>query len=705
MDVPSVNLQCVTCAKRKIRCDKQQPCSACVKAGKVCTPVVRPRLPRGRRGGRSEGTIDISSRISRLERLILSAQNASGTVAQSTHDPTTTSVTEPPAPRLDHPENSQHPAGLEDLSQCPRYRNDIGRTLGSTVWTQLSTELNGLRSAIEDYDVGEQVNASSTTDTQPTEMLIGLSHDGDVLLDTLRDDEMSKIMDHYALNVDPVLKILHLPTFRSSLSLRTHYLGKHAESKSFKALESAVVYITVTSMTESECLKSVGQQKSAVLRIRQEHTEKSIREANLCENHDIVGLQALILYMGAIRTYNTGPRAWTLMGIAVRVAQSLKLHREEACSSLTFFQAQIARRTWYVLLAQDFRASFDRGSDPVIASDSFDTLYPLNLNDAEFDGTTIGKVVTQQDNSAFSEVTFLNLVSETQQLTRDVCFVTPRDVRESPSPIQYSWIIRDQAVESLEKHLTQQYFQYIDPSVPLQYATLCYAKALLSCMRLYVVRPLQRHPATDSLPIGNENVLLRAIEATEHILSIQTDTTRSWHWFFRGFVSWHPLAVLLVELGARQTGGASFERAWQSAEVLYDLEASKVADGVSGPLWRPLRKLMATAQQTRQLIEETRRSLQAQINARIQTLTPAHYQHEMLEPEHIFTDFSNTHSQHVPESQQGPYWPSIAGPASNRPSSPRYDTLMAELALSTGMDVVPWNNWQEFIDEVTQVNP
>ena len=42
-------LSCESCALRKVRCDKEYPCSTCTKMGLTCVPVQRMRLPRGRR--------------------------------------------------------------------------------------------------------------------------------------------------------------------------------------------------------------------------------------------------------------------------------------------------------------------------------------------------------------------------------------------------------------------------------------------------------------------------------------------------------------------------------------------------------------------------------------------------------------------------------------------------------------------------------
>lgn len=49
---PKAQLTCEICKRRKIKCDKLRPCTACRNVGTVCVPVERARLPRGRSGGR-----------------------------------------------------------------------------------------------------------------------------------------------------------------------------------------------------------------------------------------------------------------------------------------------------------------------------------------------------------------------------------------------------------------------------------------------------------------------------------------------------------------------------------------------------------------------------------------------------------------------------------------------------------------------------
>ena len=63
-------LSCELCHERKVKCDKQQPCTNCHHAGVDCTPVHRKRLPRGRHVRNASTERDLRARVQRLEALI-----------------------------------------------------------------------------------------------------------------------------------------------------------------------------------------------------------------------------------------------------------------------------------------------------------------------------------------------------------------------------------------------------------------------------------------------------------------------------------------------------------------------------------------------------------------------------------------------------------------------------------------------------------
>lgn len=58
---------CILCQQRKVKCDRQKPCSNCIKARADCIPSV-PTIPRRRRRKFSEQ--DLATRVRRYEQLL-----------------------------------------------------------------------------------------------------------------------------------------------------------------------------------------------------------------------------------------------------------------------------------------------------------------------------------------------------------------------------------------------------------------------------------------------------------------------------------------------------------------------------------------------------------------------------------------------------------------------------------------------------------
>jgi len=74
--VNAPTLSCELCRQRKVKCDKGSPCSTCQRAGVSCVAIKRPRLPRGRNGGRPPGDNELRARVAKLESLVKSLESS-----------------------------------------------------------------------------------------------------------------------------------------------------------------------------------------------------------------------------------------------------------------------------------------------------------------------------------------------------------------------------------------------------------------------------------------------------------------------------------------------------------------------------------------------------------------------------------------------------------------------------------------------------
>lgn len=118
-DARKSQISCDLCQRRKVRCDKGNPCSTCQRAGVKCEVSSRQRLPRGRNGGRRKGDLDLKARIAKLENLVSSLGGSK-----------------------DSPK-AVPPAGQKQMYQEPAVPpSDMSRYIGSQFWSALTTEVS-----------------------------------------------------------------------------------------------------------------------------------------------------------------------------------------------------------------------------------------------------------------------------------------------------------------------------------------------------------------------------------------------------------------------------------------------------------------------------------------------------------------------------------------------------------------------------------
>ena len=61
---------CHVCRRRKIKCDRGDPCAHCVRVGAQCVSSPPSGVPRGRKGGRRKLDRELLDRIAKLENLM-----------------------------------------------------------------------------------------------------------------------------------------------------------------------------------------------------------------------------------------------------------------------------------------------------------------------------------------------------------------------------------------------------------------------------------------------------------------------------------------------------------------------------------------------------------------------------------------------------------------------------------------------------------
>ncbi|GAW20568.1 hypothetical protein ANO14919_100760 [Xylariales sp. No.14919] len=84
-----------------------------------------------------------------------------------------------------------------------------------------------------------------------------------------------------------------------------------------------------------------------------------------------------------------GDLSWVAIGTLLRSAVQMGLHRDpKHFPQMSVFQAEMRKRLWATILELNAQASLDSGMPPGISYDDFDTGPPANINDEDIDETT-----------------------------------------------------------------------------------------------------------------------------------------------------------------------------------------------------------------------------------------------------------------------------------------------------------------------------
>jgi hypothetical protein len=182
-------------------------------------------------------------------------------------------------------------------------------------------------------------------------------------------------------NVDPLTKVVHIPT----LSPLIQRASSNTESipRSLEALMFAIYSTAVMSLNDMECKEYLAEACNTLLSRYIASTKLALSRADFMSTTSLLVLQALVLHILSVRD-SYEPRAiWSLTGVALRIAQSMGLERDELSLGLSHFEAEMRQRIWWLLKTHDYRAAelcglfkfrhLDTGPES--------TKWPSNVND------------------------------------------------------------------------------------------------------------------------------------------------------------------------------------------------------------------------------------------------------------------------------------------------------------------------------------
>ena len=107
---------------------------------------------------------------------------------------------------------------------------------------------------------------------------------------------MVLLCDLYAHNVDPMFKVLHIPTLRQLVTKASSNMESVPSGNNCEALLFAVYYAAITSITQEQCKSFFHDDRDSLLARYRSGTEAALVNADLLNTTELGTIQALAVF-------------------------------------------------------------------------------------------------------------------------------------------------------------------------------------------------------------------------------------------------------------------------------------------------------------------------------------------------------------------------------------------------------------------------
>lgn len=331
--------------------------------------------------------------------------------------------------------------------------------------------------------------------------------------------------------------------------------------------------------------------------------EQALAKAEFLTSPDLVVLQAFILFLVLVRRHDDTRFSWTLTGLAIRISQSMGLHRDgTSFPGLTPLEIEMRRRVFWALCILDLRSAEDQGTDLTIVSQTYDTEFPLNINDSD-----ISEESTElpQPREGATDLTFSLTRYEICALARRLHTMSSALAVSCPRDAASSLEERESMLRSIYESVESKYFkESVSSRNPILWTAANIARVIVAKMTLVIYQPML-FPGPDGEVLSDEireRLFTAATEIFEYNHQLNSDPrSKQWRWLFQTYTQWHAVAYVLMET-ARRSLTSGVERAWTALNSIFASPQPDDWDRIAGDqsVWLPLRKLYLKAKKHRE---------------------------------------------------------------------------------------------------------
>ncbi|KAI8944771.1 hypothetical protein F4801DRAFT_598931 [Xylaria longipes] len=602
-------LSCLRCARHKVRCDRLDPCSKCIKND---VPCEFPPPKTGKRKRRkmplpsstsSSSSDKLSARLDRYEEVLRSLGVDIESVDVSNSPPLRSVAASSQGEIESHEINDlRQKSPNEEESGCLIVGGRGSRHVESESWTKIGEHFNtGNLTPRSLNDRNEDSIPRPFEHTTKASKLVLGATPGTSRIEALYPSQLHfcKLWQVYLHNVQPLTMILHAPS--ASLLLAEAVKGHGHTSAETDALLFAVMACAVLSLSDADCMRRLGAKKSSFFSRYRLGCELALANARFMMSSDFSVLQAYTIYLFAIRLSVSPHELWNLTGIAKRNVQRLGLHQGNLVSGLTPFEAEMRRRLWYQIYMHDALAAKIVGVQGLEPSCKITA--PGNLNDSDLSPTM---TEMPKERNGASDMMFCNLRFKILMFTGEISAeekLSQLSREKKTSTTHHNGLANlGNAIEDAEKEIELDILRYCDILNPVHMLTAIMARLTMWKLR-FMMLSIQYEGDTDNVPADHrESMFSTALRVLEYENNMYSQpATRGFHWYTDPDFPSSCLIHIFETLIRTRSQGEKAEKAWEQIRILYELRPALYNSQTQrSPCCATINKLTLDAWRTRE---------------------------------------------------------------------------------------------------------
>ncbi|KAL8830933.1 MAG: hypothetical protein Q9170_005507 [Blastenia crenularia] len=595
---------CVVCQRRKVKCDRTDPCSNCIKHRVACE--FRPPAPPRRRKRQSPDP-HIHAKLRRYEDIL----QKHGLQLDDMHVP---QMRDAPNDVVSGSVPARSEASVDVKDECngtPESTSPANQSkrkpTESTPYAAISEEfkhLEGLLEGSDDEDhrhgPGLISRAYDKVHADGSGLLFGFAVNDN--LKSLHPSPINifRLWQTYLNCVYPMSMIFHAPTVQQQLLDASADLDNVSES--MEALMFAIYYAAAAALPPNECEAMFRLPQPVVVNKYMLATQQALNAAKLLKNLDMMNLQALVVLLAASPRHSIDPRSlWIHCGTAVRLGQRIGLHRDGTSLGVPPFEVEMRRRLWWQLVVLDGRVAELSGAGTSILATMFDTRLPSNVNDSNLN-PEMGEM--PPDHVGTTDMTFCLARYEVGTFLKssNTIYFSFDSTWSKPDGTTATTVEKDQAIDELEQRLEEKYLKHCDPQITLHFLTKMFARTAIYRLRLVAHHPRHYPDKGVSMPTEEKELLCRlSLNMIENDnMMHRNKSADKFSWFINSNFQFPAFIYLISELRHR-TRGELADRGWQALDEAFGHRIQFITERRHSPMFQATSALALKAWQAREL--------------------------------------------------------------------------------------------------------